>query len=162
MIGDIDIKENMQLNDKFDLPIFTPSTKAAVGDKDQNISLSEMYQIIGRDAAEYIKNKSFELYDYAHEHALSKGLTLIDTKFEFGYDQNKKIILIDEIFTPDCSRYCLTNDLKQKNVNYFDKQYFRDYLKSIKWDNNQISIPDKIKESIISRYSDVFGMLTDE
>ena len=162
MISDIDIKQNMQLNDKFDLPIFTPSTKAAVGDKDQNISLSEMYEIIGKDVAEYIKNKSFELYNYAHEHALSKGLTLIDTKFEFGYDENKKIILIDEIFTPDCSRYCLTSDLNQKNVNYFDKQYFRDYLKSIKWDNDQISIPDKVKESIISRYSDVFGMLTDE
>ena len=162
MISDIDIKQNMQLNDKFDLPIFTPSTKAAVGDKDQNISLSEMYEIIGKDVAEYIMNKSFELYNYAHEHALSKGLTLIDTKFEFGYDENKKIILIDEIFTPDCSRYCLTSDLKRKNVNYFDKQYFRDYLKSIKWDNVQISIPDKVKESIISRYSDVFGMLTDE
>ena len=162
MIGDIDIKQNMQLNYKFDLPIFTPSTKAAVGDKDQNISLSEMYEIIGKDVAEYIKNKSFELYNYAHEHALSKGLTLIDTKFEFGYDENKKIILIDEIFTPDCSRYCLTSDLKQQNVNYFDKQYFRDYLKGIKWDNDQISIPDKVKESIISRYSDVFGMLTDE
>ena len=162
MISDIDIKQNMQLNDKFDLPIFTPSTKAAVGDKDQNISLSEMYEIIGKDVAEYIKNKSFELYNYAHEHALSKGLTLIDTKFEFGYDENKKIILIDEIFTPDCSRYCLTSDLNQKNVNYFDKQYFRDYLKSIKWNNDQISIPDKVKESIISRYTDVFGMLTDE
>jgi len=162
MIGDIDIKENMQLNDKFDFPIFTPSTKAAVGDKDQNISLSDMYEIIGKDVAEYIKSKSFELYNYAHEHALSKGLTLIDTKFEFGYDVDKNIILIDEIFTPDCSRYCLTSDLKQKNVNYFDKQYFRDYLKSIKWDNDQISIPDKVKESIISRYSDVFGMLTDE
>ena len=162
MIGDINIKENMQLNDKFDSPIFTPSTKAAVGDKDQNISLSEMYEIIGKDVAEYIKSKSFELYNYAHKHALEKGLTLIDTKFEFGYNKDNKIILIDEIFTPDCSRYCLTSDLKQKNVNYFDKQYYRDYLKSIKWDNDQISIPDKVKESIISRYSDVFGMLTDE
>ena len=102
------------------------------------------------------------MYNYAHEHALSKGLTLIDTKFEFGYDEDKKIILIDEIFTPDCSRYRLTNDLKQKKVNYFDKQYFRDYLKSINRTNHQISIPDKIKESIISRYSDVLEMLTDE
>ena len=161
MIGDINIKENMQLNDKFESPIFTPSTKAAVGNKDQNISLLETYEIIGKDVAEYIKNKSFELYNYAHEHALSKGLTLIDTKFEFGYDKDKKIILIDEIFTPDCSRYCLTSDLKQKKANYFDKQYFRDYLKSIKWDNHQISIPDEIKGSIISRYSDVLGMLTD-
>ena len=162
MISDIEIKENMQLNDKFESPIFTPSTKAAVGDKDQNISLLEMYEIIGEDVAEYIKNKSFELYNFAHEYALSKGLTLIDTKFEFGYDEDKKIILIDEIFTPDCSRYCLTNDLKLKQVNYFDKQYFRDYLKSINWTNHQISIPDKIKQSIISRYSDVFEMLKDE
>ena len=162
MISDIEIKENMQLNDKFESPIFTPSTKAAVGDKDQNISLLEMYEIIGEDVAEYIKNKSFELYNFAHEYALSKGLTLIDTKFEFGYDEDKKIILIDEIFTPDCSRYCLTNDLKLKQVNYFDKQYFRDYLKSINWTNHQISIPDKIKQIIISRYSDVFEMLKDE
>ena len=162
MISDIEIKENMKLNDKFESPIFTPSTKAAVGDKDQNISLLEMYEIIGEDVAEYIKNKSFELYNYAHEYALSKGLTLLDTKFEFGYDEDEKIVLIDEIFTPDCSRYCLTNDLKQKKVSYFDKQYFRDYLKSINWTNHQISIPDKIKESIISRYSDVFEMLTDE
>ena len=108
------------------------------------------------------KNKSFELYNYAHEHALSKGLTLIDTKFEFGYDVDKNVILIDEIFTPDCSRYCLTKDLKQKNIEYFDKQYFRDYLKSIKWDNQQIVIPESVKESIISKYSDVLKMITDE
>ena len=119
MISDIEIKENMKLNDKFESPIFTPSTKAAVGDKDQNISLLEMYEIIGEDVAEYIKNKSFELYNYAHEYALSKGLTLLDTKFEFGYDEDEKIVLIDEIFTPDCSRYCLTNDLKQKKSKLF-------------------------------------------
>ena len=120
-----------------------------------------MYEIIGKDVAEYIKNKSLELYTYVQT-CLVQRPTLIDTKFEFGYDEDRNIILIDEIFTPDCSRYCLTSDLKQKNVNYFDKQYFRDYLKSIKWDNAQISIPDKVKESIISRYSDVLGMLTDE
>ena len=82
----------MKLNDKFESPIFTPSTKAAVGDKDQNISLLEMYDLIGKDVSEYIKNKSFELYNYAHEHALSKGLTLLDTKFEFGYDKDDKIV----------------------------------------------------------------------
>ncbi len=162
MVCDIHIKENMQLNDKFESPIFTPSTKAAVGDKDQNISMLEMYEIVGKTVADYIKCKSFELYNYAHEHALSKGLTLIDTKFEFGYDQDERIILIDEIFTPDCSRYCLTSDLKQKNVNYFDKQYFRDYLRSIKWDNHQISIPKNIKANIISKYTDVLRMLKDE
>ena len=161
-VNDITIKNDMKINDKFESPIFTPSTKADVGDKDQNISLTEMYDLVGRDVSEFIKNKSFELYNYAHEHALSKGLTLLDTKFEFGYDKDDNVILIDEIFTPDCSRYCLTKDLKQENIEYFDKQYFRNYLDSIKWNNQQIVIPESVKNEIISKYSDVLKMITDE
>ena len=161
-VNNITVKENMKINDKFESPIFTPSTKADVGDKDQNISLTEMYDLVGKDTSEFIKKKSLELYNYAHEHALSKGLTLLDTKFEFGYDKDDNIILIDEIFTPDCSRYCLTKDLKQKNIEYFDKQYFRNYLDSIKWNNQQIVIPESIKNEIISKYSNVLKMITNE
>ena len=110
-VSDISMKPGLKLNDRFDVPIFTPSTKAEVGGKDQNITFTQMKELIGNDEAIYINKKSIELYNFAHEYALSKGLCLIDTKFEFGYDDQNNIILIDEVFTPDCSRYCLEQDI---------------------------------------------------
>ena len=159
MVSDIRMKSGLKLNDKLEAPIFTPSTKADVGDKDENITFSQVKELIGDDNADYIYNKSIELYKYAHEYALSKGLCLIDTKFEFGYDNQNNIILIDEIFTPDCSRYCLAEDIHKKDVDFFDKQFFRNYLKEINWQETQIDIPDIIKNTIISRYQKVYDML---
>ena len=162
MVSDIPMKSGLRLNDKLETPIFTPSTKAEVGDKDENITFSQLKELIGNDKADYIYNKSIELYNYAHDYALSKGLCLIDTKFEFGYDNQNNIILIDEIFTPDCSRYCLAEDIHKKDVDFFDKQFFRDYLKEINWQETQIDIPDIIKSTIISRYQKVYNMLVNE
>ena len=162
MFSDIRMKSGLKLNDKLEAPIFTPSTKADVGDKDENITFSQVKELIGDDNADYIYNKSIELYKYAHEYALSKGLCLIDTKFEFGYDNQNNIILIDEIFTPDCSRYCLAEDMNKKDVNFFDKQFFRNYLKEINWQETQIDIPDIIKNTVISRYQKVYNMLVNE
>jgi phosphoribosylaminoimidazole-succinocarboxamide synthase len=159
MVSDIPMKSGLRLNDKLETPIFTPSTKAEVGDKDENITFSQLKELIGNDKADYIYNKSIELYNYAHSYALSKGLCLIDTKFEFGYDNQNNIILIDEIFTPDCSRYCLAEDIHKKDVDFFDKQFFRNYLKEINWQETQIDIPDIIKNTIISRYQKVYNML---
>ena len=159
MVSDIPMKSGLRLNDKLETPIFTPSTKAEVGDKDENITFSQLKELIGNDKADYIYNKSMELYNYAHGYALSKGLCLIDTKFEFGYDNQNNIILIDEIFTPDCSRYCLAEDIHKKDVDFFDKQFFRNYLKEINWQETQIDIPDIIKNTIISRYQKVYNML---
>ena len=159
MVSDIRMKSGLKLNDKLEAPIFTPSTKADVGDKDENITFSQVKELIGDDNADYIYNKSIELYKYAHEYALSKGLCLIDTKFEFGYDNQNNIILIDEIFTPDCSRYCLAEDMNKKDVDFFDKQFFRNYLKEINWQETQIDIPDIIKNTVISRYQKVYNML---
>ena len=162
MVSDIPMKSGLRLNDKLETPIFTPSTKAEVGDKDENITFSQLKELIGNDKADYIYNKSMELYNYAHDYALSKGLCLIDTKFEFGYDNQNNIILIDEIFTPDCSRYCLAEDMNKKDVNFFDKQFFRNYLKEINWQETQIDIPDIIKNTVISRYQKVYNMLVNE
>lgn len=159
MVSDISMKSGLKLNDKLETPIFTPSTKAEVGDKDENITFSQLKELIGNDKADYIYNKSMELYNYAHDYALSKGLCLIDTKFEFGYNNQNNIILIDEIFTPDCSRYCLAEDIHKKDVDFFDKQFFRNYLKEINWQETQIDIPDIIKNTIISRYQKVYNML---
>ncbi len=158
-VSDIKIRNGLKINDKFDEPIFTPSTKAEVGDKDENITFSEMSNMLGDETSNYIKNKSIELYSYAHEFAKKRGLCLLDTKFEFGYDNNDDITLIDEIFTPDCSRYCLSDDIERNRINYFDKQFFRDYLNSIKWDHQQIDIPSEIKEVIISRYKQIHDMI---
>ena len=158
-VSDITIKPGLKLNDRFDAPIFTPSTKAEVGDKDENITFTQMKELIGTDEAIYINKKSIELYNFAHEYALSKGLCLIDTKFEFGYDDQNNIILIDEIFTPDCSRYCLEQDINNKDVDFFDKQFFRNYLREIGWQGTQINIPEKIKNTLITRYQQVYNMI---
>ena len=158
-VSDISIKPGLKLNDRFDVPIFTPSTKAEVGGKDQNITFTQMKELIGNDEAIYINKKSIELYNFAHEYALSKGLCLIDTKFEFGYDDQNNIILIDEIFTPDCSRYCLEQDINNKDVDFFDKEFFRNYLREIGWQDTQINIPEKIKNTLITRYQKVYNMI---
>ena len=158
-VSDITIKPGLKLNDRFDAPIFTPSTKAEVGDKDENITFTQMKELIGTDEAIYINKKSIELYNFAHEYALSKGLCLIDTKFEFGYDDQNNIILIDEIFTPDCSRYCLEQDINNKDVDFFDKEFFRNYLREIGWQGTQINIPEKIKNTLITRYQKVYNMI---
>ena len=158
-VSDITIKPGLKLNDRFDAPIFTPSTKAEVGDKDENITFTQMKELIGTDEAIYINKKSIELYNFAHEYALSKGLCLIDTKFEFGYDDQNNIILIDEIFTPDCSRYCLAQDTNKKDIDFFDKQFFRNYLREIGWQSTQINIPEKIKNTLITRYQQVYNMI---
>ena len=158
-VSDIKIRNGLKINDKFDEPIFTPSTKAEVGDKDENITFSEMSNMLGDETSNYIKNKSIELYSYAHEFAKKRGLCLLDTKFEFGYDNNDDITLIDEIFTPDCSRYCLSDDITNNDIDYFDKQFFRNYLKSINWNRQQIVIPAEIKEIIIKRYRQVYDMI---
>ena len=158
-VSDITIKPGLKLNDRFDAPIFTPSTKAEVGGKDQNITFTQMKELIGNDEAIYINKKSIELYNFAHEYALSKGLCLIDTKFEFGYDDQNNIILIDEIFTPDCSRYCLAQDTNKKDIDFFDKQFFRNYLREIGWQGTQINIPEKIKNTLITRYQQVYNMI---
>ena len=158
-VSDITIKPGLKLNDRFDAPIFTPSTKAEVGDKDENITFTQLKELIGTDEAIYINKKSIELYNFAHEYALSKGLCLIDTKFEFGYDDRNNIILIDEIFTPDCSRYCLAQDTNKKDIDFFDKQFFRNYLREIGWQGTQINIPEKIKNTLITRYQQVYNMI---
>ena len=160
-VSDIKIQDGLKLNDKFEKPIFTPSTKASIGGKDVNITFSDMTNRLGSETSDYIKEKSIQLYTYAHDVAQSNGLCLLDTKFEFGYDSNENIILIDEIFTPDCSRYCLSKDINNENVDYFDKQFFRNYLKSINWKQKQIIIPDEIKEVIIKRYKQVYDIIND-
>ena len=156
------ISKEYQQYDMLNQPIFTPSTKARIGSKDENISIEKMYDIIGKNLADRVISKSLLLYEYAYDYAKKRGIIIADTKFEFGIDSENNLILIDEVFTPDCSRFWLY-DLDKNHINHnsFDKQFFRDYLLSINWDSQQIVLPANIKNEIMERYKLAYKLITD-
>ena len=158
-INNIKMVNSYKKYDKFNEPIFTPSTKAEIGDKDENISIKQMQDIIGIDLTEKIQRISIRLFKFAYDFAKERGVIIADTKFEFGLDKDNKLVLIDEIFTPDCSRFWL---YKNSKIDYksFDKQFFRDYLTSIKWNNNQIQLPEDIKNSLLEKYQVAYNLIT--
>ena len=154
------IKQNISEHGKLTEPLFTPSTKAEIGNKDENINFDRMKELVGLELAKKIKEVSLKLYNFAYKYAKKRGVIIADTKFEFGLDYNNELILIDEIFTPDCSRFWLIN--KEGGIDYsaFDKQFFRDYLISKNWNNNQIKIPENIKQELIHKYGTALNLLT--
>ena len=158
-VNNIEMAKSYKKYEKFNEPIFTPSTKAEIGDKDENISIEQMQGIIGVDLTEKIQRISIELFKFAYNFAKERGVIIADTKFEFGLDKDNKLVLIDEIFTPDCSRFWL---YKNNKIDYksFDKQFFRDYLTSIKWNNNQIQLPEDIKHSLLEKYQVAYNLIT--
>ncbi len=154
--------KNLQKGDRLPEPIFTPATKSHSG-HDENISYEQMKQIVPAEDAEFIRGKSLELYNYAHNYALKKGIIIADTKFEFGR-VNNKIILIDEIFTPDSSRFLDRAQYeKEKKLISFDKQFVRDYLLSTDWDKNSPppALPRDIVEKTRMRYQEALKRLSE-
>lgn len=157
----IKLKEGMVESEKFVEPLFTPSTKAESG-HDINISFEEMKNIIGSESAEKIKNASIKLYNFASSYALEKGIIIADTKFEFGlYDG--KIILCDEVLTPDSSRFWpLESYSKGKSQPSFDKQFVRDYLLQIGWKKEPPvpPLPEEVVEKTSQKYREAYQKLT--
>lgn len=157
----IKLPEGMRESDKFDEPLFTPSTKADSG-HDINISYEEMVDIIGEEDAEKIKELSLKLYNKGAEYARKKGIIIADTKFEFG-KIGEQIIVVDEVLTPDSSRFWPA-DLYEpgKSQPSFDKQYVRDYLTSTGWDKN--SSPPHLPENVIletqKKYQEAYEKIT--
>ena len=150
-------------SDRLDEPIFTPSTKADVG-HDENISFKEMEKVVGSALAKKIRKISLELYQKASLHALSKGIIIADTKFEFGLDGDD-LVLIDEIFTPDSSRFWpLASYEPGKGQPSLDKQFVRDYLVSTKWDkqSDPPALPPDIIAKTSEKYLEIFRLLTDK
>lgn len=135
----------LKKNDRLATPLFTPSTKSENG-HDRNITIREMCEMVGSGPAEYVMAKSMSLYDSARRFAEPKGITLLDTKFEFGYFSDD-IILIDEVLTPDSSRFLVQEEPGSDPVN-LDKQFIRDYLEAADWDKN--SPPPPLPDDIIS------------
>ncbi len=131
-------------------PIFTPSTKAEVGDHDINVSFADIVTKIGADKAEQIRDKSIQLYQHAADYARERGIIIADTKFEFGVDDNDELVLIDEILTPDSSRYWPADEYRVGiSPPSFDKQFVRDYLETLDWDKTPPAPP--IPADIITR-----------
>jgi phosphoribosylaminoimidazole-succinocarboxamide synthase len=143
-------------------PIFTPSSKAAVGDHDINISFDEVINKIGSDRANQVRSISIQLYQQAAEYARERGIIIADTKFEFGVDENDELILIDEILTPDSSRYWPADEYRTGiSPPSFDKQFLRDYLETLDWDKTPPApvIPADLIERTRQKYQLVRDIL---
>lgn len=143
-------------------PIFTPATKAEEG-HDENISEERVREILGDETTEFLRNTSLRLYSEAKEYALGRGIIIADTKFEFGRSQDGKIILVDEVLTPDSSRFWPHESYSPgKSQPSFDKQFVRDYLETLNWDKKPPApaIPPEIAEATTARYLEAYKLIT--
>jgi phosphoribosylaminoimidazole-succinocarboxamide synthase len=158
----IKLPAGLRESDKLPEPIFTPSTKEEGGKHDENITFEQMVEIVGRPLANTLKTKSIELYNAGCAYAETRGIILADTKFEFGMSGGQPI-LIDEVMTPDSSRFWDAKTYAPgRSQDSFDKQFVRDYLESIHWDKKPPvpSLPDDIVKKTREKYTDAFERIT--
>ncbi len=159
------LPQGLNLADRLPEAIFTPSTKANVGDHDENISFEHMCDIIGNELAVQVRDASLALYKEAAAYALEKGIIIADTKFEFGLDENGTLIQIDESLTPDSSRFWPV-DVYQPGISppSFDKQYIRDWLETLDWDKQAPGpeVPDEIMAVTSAKYREALSRLVGE
>jgi phosphoribosylaminoimidazole-succinocarboxamide synthase len=142
---------------RFETPLFTPATKAALGDHDENVSFARVIDMVGTVRANQLRDRTLQIYVQAADHALRKGIIIADTKFEFGTDPDGNLILADEIFTPDSSRYWPAEDYRAGVVqNSFDKQFVRNWLTSSEsgWDRHGSQPPPPLPDDIIDATRD--------
>ncbi len=158
----IQLPEGMKESDRINKPIFTPSTKEEIGQHDINIDFNETVKRVGKSTAEKLKTLSLDIYQKGCQLADEKGIIIADTKFEFGKLEDK-IILIDEVLTPDSSRFWPKDEyIPGKPQKSFDKQYVRDYLISINWDKKPPapSLPDEVIANTREKYLEALNKLT--
>ena len=149
--------------DKLPQPLFTPSTKAALGQHDENISFEQTVALIGPALAAQVRDAAIRLYQTAADYAATKGIIVADTKFEFGQDEAGKLYLIDEALTPDSSRFWPADQYQPgSNPPSFDKQYVRDYLESVKWDKKPPAptLPPEVIAKTSEKYLEAQKRLT--
>jgi phosphoribosylaminoimidazole-succinocarboxamide synthase len=152
--------ESAELNE----PIFTPSTKAEEG-HDENITEAQVRNLLGAETTDYLRETSIRLYNEAREYARHRGIIIADTKFEFGRDKNGQIILIDEVLTPDSSRFWPAETYSPgKSQPSFDKQFVRDYLETVGWDKKPPApeLPGEVAAATTARYLEAYRLLTGE
>lgn len=158
----IKLPDNLQESEKLPEPIFTPSTKAEIGDHDENISFEQVCEIIGVDLATKLRDKTIAVYSKCAEYAASRGVIIADTKFEFGLDENGELVFGDELLTPDSSRFWPAKDyVVGKSQKSFDKQYLRDWIKSSGYDpETKAPIPDDVINTTSAKYVEAYELLT--
>ena len=148
----IKLPPGLQLAEQLPKAIYTPSSKATVGEHDENIDFSATVKLIGADLAQQIKEVSLKLYTQAAAYALPRGIIIADTKFEFGVDSDNRLTLIDEVLTPDSSRFWLAEAYQPgSSPQSFDKQYIRDYLETLDW--NKTSPGPELPEEVVQNTS---------
>jgi phosphoribosylaminoimidazole-succinocarboxamide synthase len=160
----IELPEGLRESDKLPEPIFTPATKAEVGDHDENIDFDRAVEIVGdRALMEHLRRTSIDLYVHAAEHAAERGIIIADTKFEFGASPGAEVVLADEVLTPDSSRFWPADDYEPgRPQQSFDKQYVRDWLDSSGWDHSPPGpeLPDDVVENTRAKYVEAYERIS--
>ena len=158
----ISIPKNIKQAERLTKTIFTPATKAASGDHDENIDYEKTCSIIGEKLANNVRDKAIKIYERAARYAEKRGIIIADTKFEFGLDNNDKLFIIDEILTPDSSRFWPKNDYKVGiSPPSYDKQFLRDYLDTLTWNKKSPGpmLPDEILLETYKKYHEAYDIL---
>ena len=156
------LPEDLVESAKLPEPIFTPSTKAEEG-HDENITEDQVRELIGADKTALLRDTSLRLFSEAHDYARQRGIIIADTKFEFGLDKNGELLLVDEVLTPDSSRFWPADEYKPgRSQPSFDKQFVRDYLETLDWDKKPPApaIPPEIATATTARYLEAYRLLT--
>jgi phosphoribosylaminoimidazole-succinocarboxamide synthase len=159
----IALPKGLRQADRLPEPIFTPSTKAAVGTHDENVDFTAVVKAVGCELADEVRQKTLELYAFAAEYARTRGIILADTKFEFGTDSAGRLVLIDEALTPDSSRYWPAETwVPGSSPPSYDKQFVRDWLETLQWDKRPPGpeIPPEILQKTAAKYQEALQRLT--
>ena len=159
----IALPKGLRLADRLPEPIFTPATKAPSGQHDENIGVDAVAQLVGRQRAEQVRSTAIALYRFAVDHAVTRGIIIADTKFEFGTDAAGELVLIDEVLTPDSSRFWPADTWKPgSSPPSFDKQFVRDYLETLDWNKRAPGprLPPEIIRKTSEKYREALERLT--
>jgi phosphoribosylaminoimidazole-succinocarboxamide synthase len=159
----IPLPAGLKQADRLPQPIFTPATKAAVGEHDENVSFETIAGTIGADLAAKVRDTALAIYAFAAEYALQRGIIIADTKFEFGLDEAGTLVLIDEVLTPDSSRFWPASSYAPgQSPPSFDKQYVRDYLETLTWDKRAPGprLPEDVIAKTTANYREALARLT--
>jgi phosphoribosylaminoimidazole-succinocarboxamide synthase len=162
-VSGIRLPPGLQQADQLPTPIYTPSTKAQIGDHDENIGFEDTVKLIGRDRAEQVRDLTLRIYRESAAYALDRGIIIADTKFEFGLDADGRLHLIDEVLTPDSSRFWPLSEYRPgTSPPSFDKQYVRDYLETLDWDKTAPgpTLPDEVIARTAAKYAEAERRLT--
>ena len=159
----IELQQGLEMASQLPEPIYTPATKAEFGEHDENISYKETINLIGEELASKVRDTAIEIYNFGVNHAKERGIIIADTKFEFGLDDDGNLFLIDEVLTPDSSRFWSIEEYKVGiSPPSFDKQYLRDYLETLDWDKTAPGpeLPEDVITNTTEKYRSAYRTIT--